>query len=153
VAGLGGAPAYLAPERWGKGYRIDARADLYALGVLLFRMLTGEYPVRPDRPTAVGWADVHGRGLPRSLRSLRSDLPGSLEELIHDCLARYAEQRPASAREVARRLAEVWEEMTGQPYARPESAEAKLLADGRNNRAVILLDAGLADRGPAETAW
>lgn len=97
-----GTPAYLAPEQV-SGEAIGPRTDLYAVGVMLFEALTDELPFDVEAATqAIYFERVFGR--PRTLESLRSDLPAWLCELVAQLLARSSDHRPRSASEVVARL-------------------------------------------------
>ncbi len=88
---------YMAPEQI-QGEAADARSDVFALGSLLYEAATG---VRPFvGPTAADIADAIRRYDPPSLRQLRSDLPVSFVDLVHWCLEKKPEDRPADARVV-----------------------------------------------------
>ncbi len=86
----GGIPAYLAPER-ARGGEPSASCDIYALGVMLFEMISGA--CLPSD----GWSP---ETLPR-LDALRHGVSPALAELVRACMSREVEQRPASARMVA----------------------------------------------------
>jgi len=98
-----GTPAYMAPEQVEEGAEIDARADLYALGAMLYELVVGE-------PAWQG-ASVLGIAVARLLRPppdpkvKRPDLPDALAALILRCMARDPADRPASAEAVAGVLA------------------------------------------------
>jgi non-specific serine/threonine protein kinase len=92
-----GTVLYLAPEQ-ARGQAVDARADLYALGVLLYEAFTGQLPFPGDDPLAV--ISQHLSALPEPPRNLRSDLPEELEAIILRLLAKDPNARFASAREV-----------------------------------------------------
>jgi TolB-like protein/tRNA A-37 threonylcarbamoyl transferase component Bud32/Flp pilus assembly protein TadD len=96
-----GTPSYMAPEQV-QGQATEPRTDLFALGVMLFEMLTGTLPYRGDSVFAVAVARL--LGAPPDPRSLRGDLPSQVAELVLACLARSPSDRPAHAREVAARL-------------------------------------------------
>ena len=68
-----GTPAYMAPEQV-MGHEIDARADLYAMGVVLYRLITGQLPFKGDSPFAMAQAQVNATPTPVS--TLRVGLPG-----------------------------------------------------------------------------
>ncbi len=99
-----GTVLYLAPEQ-ARGETIDARADLYALGVLLYEALTGRLPFTGDDPLDV--IAQHLRAQPRPPRELRPDLPPALEAIILRLLAKDPGERFASAREVKAALASI----------------------------------------------
>ena len=96
-----GTSAYMAPEQI-SGAAVDARTDLYALGCVMYAMLTGHPPFTGDNPLAVLWQQQH-QSAP-AVASLRPDTPGDLDALIVRLLAKNPSDRPASATEVRNRL-------------------------------------------------
>ena len=91
----------MAPEQ-AEGAEVDARADLFSLGVLLYEMLTGRSPFQGATPVAT-LRNLTGAA-PRPLDEARPDLPGELTDLVHSLLEKDPERRPAGAREVVARL-------------------------------------------------
>ncbi len=96
-----GTAEYMAPEQ-ASGGPVDARTDLYALGCVLYAMLTGNPPFHGDNALGVMWQHVNQPVPP--VASLRRDVPGALGELIGRLLAKNPESRPATAHEVRERL-------------------------------------------------
>jgi serine/threonine protein kinase len=96
-----GTAKYLAPEQV-TGDEVDGRADLFALGVLLFECLTGEVPFRGNSDASTALARIHSRA--PDVRSRRPDVPEDLATIVRACLARQPENRPQSADEVAAAL-------------------------------------------------
>jgi len=96
---------YMAPEQADSGQTIDARADLYGLGATLFFLLTGRPPHGADteRSLLEQLRAVASNEAPR-VRSLRTDAPDELDELVARLLSRDPAARPESASEVAARL-------------------------------------------------
>ncbi|MEO8485054.1 MAG: bifunctional serine/threonine-protein kinase/universal stress protein [Betaproteobacteria bacterium] len=93
-----GSAAYVSPEQVG-GDRSDPRSDVFALGVLLYELATGELPF--GEPTTIaGLGDRRWRA-PAPPRSLRADLPPWLQEIILHALEADAAQRYASAAHLA----------------------------------------------------
>ena len=89
-----GTPAYVAPEQ-AAGQAVDARADLYALGCLLYEAATGAPPFAGDDPLAVVHQHLHAAPAPPSSR--RPDLPPAWDALLLRLLAKRREDRPPSA--------------------------------------------------------
>jgi len=93
-----GTAAYMAPEiaRMGKSTK---RSDIYALGIMLFEMLTGKQPYQGKTPYKVLSAHVHDP-IPK-IRELRPDLPAAIQPVIDQALAKEPADRFASAHEMA----------------------------------------------------
>lgn len=106
VGQLMGTIDYMAPEQAERPETVDYRADLYALGTTLFRILTGRAPLSIS-PSVSPLAKLRLLAMhePPRIDSLRDDVPSDLVELISELLARNPDQRPPSANHVAERLA------------------------------------------------
>jgi eukaryotic-like serine/threonine-protein kinase len=81
---LAGTPLYLAPELFA-GRAASARSDVYSVGVLLFHLVTGSFPVLGD--SLDGIARAHAEGHARRLHDLRADLPRDFVEVVERALA------------------------------------------------------------------
>lgn len=95
-----GTPAYMAPEQ-ADGKPVDARADLFSLGCVLYQMATGRPPFQGPALGAILRALATEQ--PPAPRALRPELPQALSDLILQLLEKCPEQRPPSARAVADR--------------------------------------------------
>ncbi|MYV71324.1 protein kinase, partial [Streptomyces sp. SID2131] len=92
-----GSPAYMAPEQ-AMGGAVGPATDLYALGVLLHELLSGDVPF--SGATALGVLHRHLYDPPTPLRHLRPEVPAALEALVLRLLAKDPRDRPAGAHEV-----------------------------------------------------
>jgi serine/threonine-protein kinase len=111
-----GTCEYMAPEQ-ATGKTVDARCDLYALGCVLYAMLSGGPPFAAENPMAVLHQHLHDQ--PVSLGALRTGVPPELDRLASDLLAKDPADRPATAGQVHERLAEIAD---GSPAAGTEMA-------------------------------
>lgn len=99
-----GTPEYMAPEQCGGADEIDGRADIYALGCILFEMLCGEPPFMGETVQELFAAHLF-RAAP-AIGERVDGLPAWLGETVTRMLAKEQRDRPASMREVARALAD-----------------------------------------------
>jgi eukaryotic-like serine/threonine-protein kinase len=97
-----GTPEYMAPEQAFSADAVDPRADLYALGVLLFEMLSGQRPVAGDDARSIALHVTRGHVTP--LQSLEPTLPAGLVAAIHRAMAPDPSHRFANAAEMRKAL-------------------------------------------------
>lgn len=97
-----GTPAYMAPEQV-MGSEVDGRADLYSIGVVLFRLLTGSLPFKAD--TAVAMIQKQIKDAPTPLRQFRAELPVWCEQILDRALAKPPANRYQTAAEFRGALA------------------------------------------------
>ena len=148
-----GTPAYMAPEQV-RGGTVDARTDIYALGLVLYEMLTGALPF--DGDTALQLAVAR---LDRDPPDLRSDarIPAALAELVMQCLQRESAARPASAEAIAAALSSITAPSASAPTPTPTRVPTTA-AVAPTTLAPIASAATLAVlplryRGPADEAY
>ena len=96
-----GTPQYMSPEQ-AEGKSVDARADLYALGIILYEMLVGKVPF--DSPSVPAILVKHLKEPPQPPSSLRGDIAPALEAIVLRCLAKEPSERFASADDLSRAL-------------------------------------------------
>ncbi len=96
-----GTPAYMSPEQ-GRGHKVDHRTDIYALGIMLFEMLTGQVPHKAETPIATVMKRIN-EPLPLP-RSLNPDIPEAVERVLLKTLAVDPDRRFDSAGEMAAAL-------------------------------------------------
>jgi len=91
-----GTPAYMAPEQV-RGGNIDARVDLYAMGIVFYRLVTGQLPFQADTPFAMAQSQVNDPPTPIELA--RADLPRWVHDIVTRALAKDPNERFQSAQE------------------------------------------------------
>jgi serine/threonine-protein kinase len=101
-----GTPAFIAPEQALGDGDLDGRADIYATGCVAYWLLTGEFVFTGDMPMALLMHHIHTPPFPPSART-QSPIPAALDRVVLSCLAKNPAERPQSAKELSRRLAEV----------------------------------------------
>ena len=116
VTGTGviiGTPEYMAPEQ-ADGRDVDSRADIYALGTVLFEMVTGRVPFEGETPLSI--VLKHRSELPADPRTLNTQISTGLSRIILKCLEKPRERRYQSAADV---LADLEAVEKGLPVTRP----------------------------------
>jgi serine/threonine-protein kinase len=98
-----GSPRYMSPEQLTRVSSVDARTDIWALGVVLFEFLTGEHPFAAESVAYLCARILRDR--PRSLRSIDSAFPSGLDDLCLHCLAKDPARRMPSIGNLAVALA------------------------------------------------
>jgi len=95
-----GTPHYIAPEQ-ARGDRVDQRADIYSLGIVMFEIISGRLPFDGDNPDALLRQHI---GAPPPRLSARVELPDSIRDLVMSCLSKSPFDRPQNMREFLQRL-------------------------------------------------
>ncbi|MGC8513449.1 MAG: protein kinase domain-containing protein [Acidimicrobiales bacterium] len=120
-----GTPKYVSPEQV-RGDHVDARTDLYSLGVVLYEMLVGAPPYSAASDMATAMAHLNER-IPRPSSTVRS-IPGSVDRLVVELLAKRPDRRTQSAAELVHRLEEISKDRNRARPTRP-AVERQVQAD------------------------
>lgn len=157
-----GTPEYMAPEQIRGEAAIDGRADIYAVGVILYELCTLRLPFVGDRGSI-----EHGHLVLRPPRPTElAPIPEALEELILACLAKDLSRRPQTAQALRRALIDALPMSAmrassippgpigaegsrpppppGQPGSRPSSSRMRLLVEGRRPMVVLAIETTVA---------
>jgi TolB-like protein/Flp pilus assembly protein TadD/tRNA A-37 threonylcarbamoyl transferase component Bud32 len=97
-----GTPAYMSPEQAAANPNIDARADVYAFGIMAYELFAGRPPFAGRSPQAM--LAAHVTEAPELIQKLRPALPPALAALIMRCLEKHPADRPQSAAEIVHSL-------------------------------------------------
>ncbi len=114
-----GTPGYMAPEQV-MGHDVDRRADIYALGVLCFEMVTGRVPFTGANRMEVAYATVNSP-IPSAVK-INSNLPDELDQLFGRVLAKDPAQRPQTVRELLTQMARLPQRRSSPAGAAPVAA-------------------------------
>jgi tetratricopeptide (TPR) repeat protein/predicted Ser/Thr protein kinase len=129
-----GTPSYMAPEQ-ARGERlVDRRADVWALGAILYEALTGQRPFEADSTVQVLMRILDDE--PASVRRLVPSLPMDLATIVHTCLEKNPDDRYTSAGDLADDL-DRW--LAGEPIAaRPASVIDRVVRRARRHRTLVI---------------
>ncbi|MEE8060566.1 MAG: serine/threonine-protein kinase, partial [Gemmatimonadales bacterium] len=131
-----GTPAFMAPEMIEEGRPVDARVDVYAMGCLIYWMLTGQLVFDAVNAVAMMMKHVRDKPAPPSLRC-EEPVPPELDELVMACLSKDPDDRPRDAADLARRLAAIslpqpWNQERASEWWRTHLADLHPEADPPN---------------------
>ena len=107
-----GTPQYMAPEQI-RGEKVDARTDVYAMGAMVYELITGRLPF--EAPTLMAILSKHLTEMPVPPSDRRADLaiPPELSALVTNALAKSPNDRPASMETFADRLRDIGSSLSG----------------------------------------
>ena len=126
-----GTPPYMSPEQ-ARGDALDARSDVFALGIVLYEMLSGHRPFGGNSAAEVIAAVL--RDLPRPIAEVAPETPPALATLVDRCLAKDPSERPAGARELVGALEAI---STSGGGDRARSASAIPPSRGRSRSGLV----------------
>ncbi len=132
-----GTPQYMSPEQ-ARGVELDARSDIYSLGIVLYQMATGELPFQATDAASLMYMHVHENPEPPDAR--KADIPEWLRDIILKCLAKNPVDRFADAGEIKRALQEKYApKLTVTPLAERDRKKRRIMLTGIAVTAVILI--------------
>ncbi|MCW8983922.1 MAG: protein kinase [Thermoanaerobaculales bacterium] len=140
-----GTLPYMPPEQV-RGERVDARADLYSFGVMLYEMASGDRPFSGD--TSADLASAILTDTPRPLEELRPDLPWRMDSIVERCLHKEPKRRTQSALDLQHELEDFRQEI-GSQSRQPASAEKQDEAEVHFSQSRRRLLAGISFAGLA----
>ena len=112
---LVGTPEYMSPEQ-AKGQHLDARSDLFSLGIIFYELLTGNSPFKADTAMATLWKRTHEAARPPI--ELESGIPQAVSDMVVKCLEIDRERRYQTVADFAKDL-EAWQAGTSVSAATP----------------------------------
>jgi serine/threonine-protein kinase len=153
---LMGKPAYVAPELFGGG-ALDARSDLFACGIILYRMLTGRFPYR-EAASQMLWVERYAerdqnKEYP-SAKSHNPSIPDSLDAVVSKSIRRIPDERYSSAREMQQAVLAVEEDiLDGQQTVLIEPTPARPAGEQGSSTIVGRSAVSLAGPARAQRRW
>ena len=99
-----GSPKYMAPEQIARGAKVDARTDIYSLGIILYQCLCGAVPFEARSSIETMMAHLNEEAIPLCTHPHGADVPEWLEQLVMSCIEKDPDMRPATMELVARVL-------------------------------------------------
>jgi tetratricopeptide (TPR) repeat protein len=148
--GFAGTPAYMSPEQW-RGETLDQRTDIYALGCIMFEMLTGQRPFNvqfvPKTPIEfrkwlLQMRNEHEKG---KISSSVASMPPSLEDFVRQCLSKRREDRPENFNRAFDRLTIIYRQLFLKPHREIPKINSVMSAIELHNRATTYIHLRMYD--------
>jgi serine/threonine-protein kinase len=116
-----GTPNYMSPEQC-MGKKVDGRADLFSLGVVIYQLLSGSLPFKGDSMATLMYSIVNDK--PIDIKAVKPDINPALRKVIHNAIGKKPEKRYQSGKQLAAHLQVCLERMGIKPNSdgEPEAA-------------------------------
>ena len=135
-----GSVSYLSPEQVQRGVA-DARSDIYAVGIVLFEMLTGSKPYSGETPIQIAYRHVNDR-IP-NIQTIKSEIPTSIAELVYEATAPNPDQRPKNAEELLNKLREIQAKIDPKRRQMSLELDLPLIINKKNKRGKVSVTSAL----------
>ncbi|MCQ4210033.1 protein kinase domain-containing protein [Streptomyces longispororuber] len=148
-----GTPQYLSPEQ-ALGRGVDARSDLYSVGIMLFQLVTGRLPFEADSPLAIAYAHVQEE--PVAPSSINRSLPPAVDALVARALKKNPNERFPSAESMRDECLRVAQSLAGAPAAAPSIVPGAQTSSGAGVGATVFPPVdqnGMPTPGPVQTPY
>ena len=135
-----GSVSYLSPEQVQRGVA-DARSDIYAVGIVLFEMLTGSKPYSGETPIQIAYRHVNDR-IP-NIQTIKSEIPTAIAELVYEATAPNPDQRPKNADELLNKLREIQAKIDPKRRQMSLELDLPLIINKKNKRGKVSVTSAL----------
>ncbi len=140
---LAGDPEYASPEvMLGTIDELGPWSDIYSIGAMLYRMLTGKLPTPVQGRTIEEIARDKTNKLPKNPVELEEDIPGPMADFILNCLDKERTVRPQSYSDARKKLEDIYCQLAEKEYTRTPPVRESFLPDSLNIQATALADLG-----------